>query len=61
MVCTSDSPDFFLSGIVRTLQNLHDELVLYKPPNVVHPSFDDLTPKPKKGLVCSSAPDRIIF
>lgn len=39
--------DEFQRGIVRTLQNLHDELVHYDPPTVVHPTLETLTPKPK--------------
>ncbi|KAI5837970.1 putative mitochondrial ATPase [Morchella snyderi] len=35
--------DEYQRGIVMNLQKLHDDLQSYKPPTVVHPTFDSLT------------------
>ncbi len=35
-------------GIIQSLQHLHDELVHYKAPSVVHPSIEALLPPPPK-------------
>ena len=39
--------------LVQALQDLHDDLVLYHPPKVIHPTIESLQPKKKKGLLGS--------
>jgi predicted ATPase len=41
------------SAIIESLQNLHDMLLDYKPPKVIHPTIESLQDQPKKGLFSS--------